>query len=72
VNQLLSAEYPNGTLALLQENRQRIGDQLLEVMRLLAEDLGKRGREETAQRMIQIREQASGLAGSQSTVAAPV
>ena len=64
VNQLLNADYPEGTLALLQENLQRITGELLEVMRLLAEDLGKRGQEETAQRMNQIREQAAGLTGS--------
>ena len=64
VNQLLNADYPEGTLALLQENRQRITGELLEVMRLLTEDLSKRGREETVQRMIQIREQAASLTGS--------
>ena len=64
VNQLLNADYPEGTLALLQENRQRISGELLEVMRLLTEDLSKRGREETVQRMIQIREQAASLTGS--------
>jgi hypothetical protein len=72
ITQLLNAEYPEGTLALLQENQQRINDQLLEVMRLVAEDLGRSGREETAQRMIQIREQAAGLTGSRSTGAVPV
>ncbi len=72
INRLLSAEYPEGTLALLQENQQRISDQLLEVMRLVAEDLDKSGREETSQRMIQVREQAAGLIGSRSTGAIPV
>ena len=61
INQLLSAEYPEGTLALLQENRQNISDRLLEVMRLVAEDLGKNGREEAAQRLAEVREQARGL-----------
>ncbi|MBN1139766.1 MAG: hypothetical protein JXM73_24555 [Anaerolineae bacterium] len=64
INQLLGAEYPQGTLAVLQENQQRISDQLLEVMRLVAEDLGRSGREEAAQRMTKVREQAMGLAGS--------
>ena len=64
VNQLLSSEYPEGTLALLQENRQRITGQLLEVMRLVADDLAKSGRQETAQRMVQVREQAAGMTGS--------
>jgi hypothetical protein len=64
INKLLSAEYPEGTLALLQENRQGISEQLLEVMRVVADDLGKSGREETAQRMIEVLEQARGLAGS--------
>ena len=61
INQLLGAEYPEGTLALLQENRQNISDRLLEVMRLVAEDLGKNGREEAAQRLAEVREQATGL-----------
>jgi len=61
----LGAEYPEGTLAFLQENRERISERLLEVMRLVAEDLGKSGREEPAQRMMEVREQARGLIGSQ-------
>ena len=65
INQLLGAEYPEGTLAFLQENRERISERLLEVMRLVAEDLGKSGREEPAQRMMEVREQAGGLIGSQ-------
>jgi len=68
INQLLSAEYPEGTLALLQENRQKINDHLLEVMRLVAEDLGKNGRDETAERMTQVQEQAKGLIDSQVPV----
>jgi CpXC protein len=64
INQLLSAGYPDGTLALLQENRQKIDDRLLEVMRLVAEDLGKNGREDAAQQLTQVRDQARGLAGS--------
>lgn len=64
INRLLSTDYPEGTLALLQENRPKIDDQLLEVMRLVAEDLGKNGREEAAQRMRQILDQARVLLGS--------
>lgn len=64
INRLLSADYPEGTLALLQENRPKIDDQLLDVMRLVAEDLGKNGREEAAQRMRQILDQARVLLGS--------
>lgn len=64
INRLLSAEYPAGTLALLEEHRQEIDEQMLEVMGLVAEDLANNGREDTAQRMAQIREQARGLAGS--------
>ena len=64
INQLLSAGSPEDTLALLQENRPKIDDRLLEVMRLLAEDLGKNGRPEAAQRLQELREQAKGLMGS--------
>jgi CpXC protein len=63
INQLLTAEYPGGTQALLEENRQAIGGEFLELMRLVGQDLSQRGREELGQRLAQIREQASKMVG---------
>jgi flagellar basal body-associated protein FliL len=61
LNQLLSAQYPEGSLALLEENRQRVNAQLLEIMRVVGEDLKKSGRLEVAQRLADIREQAASM-----------
>ncbi len=63
INRLLATEYPDGTRALLEENRQQLNAELLEVMQLVAEDLAETGREETAQRLAQIQEQAAAIAG---------
>jgi hypothetical protein len=61
INRLLTAEYPDGTQALLDENHDQVNAQLLEIMRLVTEDLTKSGREEVAQRLVQIREQAAAM-----------
>jgi len=61
INQLLNAEEPDGTAALLQANRQQITPRLLEMMRLVSEELNKSGRLEVAQRLTRIREQAAAL-----------
>jgi hypothetical protein len=63
INQLLTTEYPEGTRALLEENRQRLDDRLLELMHLIGSDFSQRGREQVAQRLEQIREQAASIAG---------
>lgn len=62
INQLLGADYPDGTQKLLEENRQRVDRQLLELMRLVEEDLSQNDRKEVAERLAQIREQATGMA----------
>lgn len=59
INQLLSTQYPEGSMALLQENRQQVDAQLLEIMRVVGEDLQQTGRPEVAQRLAEIREQAT-------------
>jgi hypothetical protein len=61
LNQLLSAQYPEGSLALLEENRQRVDAQLLEIMRVVGIDLKQSGRLEVAQRLADIREQAASM-----------
>jgi hypothetical protein len=63
INELLAAEYPDGTRALLEENRQEVDADLLDVMRLVGEDLVRNKREETAQRLAQIVEQAQAMLG---------
>jgi hypothetical protein len=63
INQLLAAEYPGGTQALLEENRQVIDSKFLELMQIAGQDLIKRGREEVSGRLAQIREQAAAMIG---------
>jgi hypothetical protein len=61
INQLLSAEYPAGTLALLEENRQQVGVRLIETMRVVEKDLIQSDREQVANRLAEIREQAAAM-----------
>lgn len=65
INQLLGADYPDGTQALLEENRELVGDGLLEIMRLMGEDLSEGGRTELGQRLAQIQEQAASMIDDQ-------
>jgi len=59
INRLLTAEYPDGTQALLEANRERIDDQMLEFMELIENDLTESGRVELAKRLAEIRKQAA-------------
>lgn len=59
INELLAAEYPAGTLALLEENRPLVEARLLEYMRLVGEELSTSGRTELAQRLALVKEQAT-------------
>ncbi len=59
INGLLTAEYPDGTQSLLEENRQQIDERMLELMQLVEDDLTKSGRVELAQRLAEIRKQAT-------------
>ena len=59
INQLLGAEYPAGTQALLEENRQQVSARLIETMRVVEKDLAQSGREQVAQRLAAICEQAA-------------
>jgi hypothetical protein len=63
INQLLVAEYPDGTQALLAENSHLVGPELLEIMQLVEQDLAESGRGEVAQRLAQIQEQAAAMIG---------
>lgn len=61
INQLLGADYPAETQALLEENRQQVDARLLELMQMINNDLVEDGREALAQKLEQIREQAAAL-----------
>ena len=61
INQLLSAEYPAGTQALLEENRQQVNARLIETMKVVEKDLTQNGRGQVAQRLAEIRVLAATL-----------
>ncbi len=65
VNNLLSADYPEGTRKMLEERRQEWNADFLEILTALASDVEAQGRPEAAQRLKDIRVQAEVLlAGS--------
>jgi hypothetical protein len=61
INRLLTAEYPDETLALLKERSDQVTADLVELMRLVGEDLKGNGRLEAAQRLAKIQEQTEAL-----------
>ncbi len=61
INQLLAADYPNGTRALLEQNRDRLDGELLELMRAIEEDVRQDGRTELSQRLAEIQRQVAEL-----------
>ena len=54
VNELLAAEFPDGSKAILQRNRDQLNEKLLEVMALVRENLVRRGQDDVAERLSQI------------------
>jgi hypothetical protein len=58
INQLLQADYPDGTRAMLRDNQAQLSDELLSLFDVLANDLAERGDTETSERLIQIKAQA--------------
>ena len=63
VNTLLQIEYPNRTRELLERNRQVLGPEFIAWMEGLAGDLRQNGRAETADRLVQVIDQAKEIAG---------
>ncbi|MFN2292219.1 MAG: CpXC domain-containing protein [Anaerolineae bacterium] len=61
INELLEADYPDGTRKLLDQRRDQLDERLLELMAVVAEDLARGGRETTAERLRQIRQQATAM-----------
>jgi hypothetical protein len=61
VNDLLAAQFPEGTEELLRQRRDQWNEGLLQVLDVLAQDLSAQGRSEQAQRLRSIQEQTKGL-----------
>ena len=61
VNDLLAAEYPQGTEEVLRQRRDLWDTDLIQMLDELAQDLQDQGRGEAAQRLRQVREQAQAL-----------
>ena len=61
ISQLLAAEYPDGTRALLEEYQELIGPPLLELMDLLGKDLAEGDREDLGHQLAKLREQAAAM-----------
>ena len=59
INELVVADYPEETLALLQEKRDAVDADLLEMMRLIREDLKASGRDNMEKKLAQIQDQAA-------------
>ena len=58
INELVVADYPEGTLALLEQERDAITAELLEMMSIVREDLRASGRVEIEQKLSRIQGQA--------------
>ncbi len=63
INQLMQAEYPEGTKKVLEKNATQVTAELIKVMDLIAENLKQGGRNEAAQRLSDIRAQAATMVG---------
>ncbi len=63
INKLLGAEYPAATQLLLEDNRLQVDASLLEIMRMIEQDLTQSGRTEMAEHLSRIRAQAAVMAG---------
>ncbi len=61
ISQLLAADYPDGTRALLEEYQELVGPPLLELMELLGKDLAEGDREDLDHQLAQIRDQAAAM-----------
>jgi len=61
INQLLAAEYPEGTKKLLQEQMEQVTEDLVTAMRAIASDLETQQQPNTARRLRDIAEQAASL-----------
>ena len=63
INQLMQAEYPEGTKKVLEKNATQVTAELIKVMDLIAENLQQGGRNEAARHLSDIRAQAATMVG---------
>ena len=61
INELLTADYPAGTQALLEAKRALVNEELLGLMEMVEQDLAEENRDDLAGRLAQIRQQAAAL-----------
>ncbi len=66
INQLMQAEYPEGTKKVLEKNATQVTAELIKVMDLIAENLQQGGRNEAARHLSDIRAQAATMVGGSS------
>lgn len=64
INDLMSAEYPDGTRLVLDEHRERVNDALLNVIDRVEKDLSERGQSEPVEHLRKVRAQAAAIVGS--------
>jgi hypothetical protein len=61
INELLAAEYPQGSLALLEDNRELLNEEFVQIMQMVAEDLQQGKRQELASRLAQVKLQVTAM-----------
>jgi hypothetical protein len=66
INQLMQAEYPEGTKKVLEKNATQVTAALIEVMDFMVENLKQSGHNEASQRLSDIRAQAETMVGGSS------
>jgi pyridoxal/pyridoxine/pyridoxamine kinase len=61
INDLMNADYPEGTQALLEELRDLVTPEFVELLSLVGQQLKQTNREQAAERLAQIQEQAAAM-----------
>jgi len=64
INELLSADGPQGSQAILDDHLDEVDDGLVEVMEALGQQLAESGRQDVADRLAEVRAQARAMIGS--------
>jgi hypothetical protein len=58
IDELLRADYPDGTRKILSDNQTMVNSELVELMEVLVQDLADRGETQTGERLTAVRAQA--------------